>query len=59
MDLTEDQERILREAAAANEQRNKAVRRTDRGAWMADVIKEQRKRGFKGDAKVRWTLRRC
>ena len=56
MDLTEDQERILREAAAANEQRNKSVRRTDRTAWMADVIKEQRKRGFKGDAKVRWTL---
>jgi DNA replication protein DnaC len=56
MDLTEDQERILREAAAANEQRNKTVRRTDRTAWMADVIKEQRKRGFKGDAKVRWTL---
>ena len=54
MDLTEEQERMLREAAAENEA--KAARKKDRTALLADVIKAQRKRGFRGDRKIRWQL---
>lgn len=56
MDLTEEQERQLREAAAENERKAKGTQRKDRTAMMADVIRQQRKRGFRGDTKVRWTL---
>lgn len=56
MDLTEEQERQLRAAAAENERRTKAAQRKDRTKLMGEAIKAQRKRGFRGDTKVRWTL---
>ena len=57
MDLTEEQERMLREAAAENERKAEQSKKKDRTAMMADVIRQQRRRGgFKGDTKIRWTL---
>ena len=61
MDLSPEQERLLRDAAADNERKRAEIdavkARRDRTAMMADIIRQQRKGGgFKGDAKVRWTL---
>ena len=61
MDLSPEQEQLLREAAADNERKraeiDAAKKKRDRTAMMADIIRQQRKGGgFKGDAKVRWTL---
>ena len=54
MDLTEEQERLLREVAEENEA--KAAKRKDRTALLADVIKAQQKKGFRGDKRIRWRL---
>lgn len=61
MDLSPEQEQLLREAAADNERKRAEIEtakaKRDRTAMMADIIRQQRKGGgFKGDAKVRWTL---
>lgn len=61
MDLSPEQEQLLREAAADNERKRAEIEaakaKRDRTARMADIIRQQRKGGgFKGDAKVRWTL---
>ena len=57
MDLTREQEELLKQVAAENERKAEQSKKKDRTAMMADVIKQQRKRGgFKGDTKIRWTL---
>lgn len=61
MDLSPEQEQLLREAAADNERKRAEIEaakaKRDRTARMADVIRQYRRSGgFKGDAKVRWTL---
>lgn len=61
MDLSPEQEQLLREAAADNERKRAEIEaakaKRDRTARMADVIRQYRRSGgFKGDAKVRWRL---
>lgn len=61
MDLSPEQEQLLREAAADNERKRAEIEaakaKRDRTARMADVIRQYRRSGgFKGDAKVRWQL---
>ena len=56
MDLTEEQERMLREAAAENERKAEAAKKKDRTAQMGDVVRAMAKHGFAGDTKVRWRL---
>jgi len=53
MELTHEQEQMLKQVAAENEAKSK---KKDRTALMGDVIRAQRKRGFKGDTKIRWRL---
>lgn len=61
MDLSQEQEALLKQVAAENERKRAEIEaaeaKRDRTRQMGDVIKAQRKRGFKGDTKVRWTLR--
>lgn len=40
----------------AEEQARTQQQQRDRTALMADVIKQQRRRGFKGDTRIRWRL---
>ena len=57
MDLTREQEELLKQVAAENERKAEQSKKKDRTAMMADVIRQQRRRGgFKGDTKIRWTL---
>lgn len=60
MDLKPEDEQLLRQVAEDNERKRAemeaAKAKRDRSKLMADVIKAQRKRGFKGDTKVRWRL---
>ena len=60
MDLRPEQEQLLRQAAEDNERKRAEIEaakaRKDRTKLMADVIKRQRRIGFKGDTKVRWRL---
>ena len=61
MDISPEQEQLLREAAADNERKRAEIEaakaKRDRTARMADVIRQYRRSGgFKGDAKVRWRL---
>ena len=56
MDLTPEQEQLLRQTAAENERKAAADKKPDRTRLMADVIKRQKKVGFKGDTKIRWQL---
>jgi DNA replication protein DnaC len=61
MDLSPEQEQLLREAAADNERKRAEIEaakaKRDRTAMMDDVIRQYRRSGgFKGDAKVRWRL---
>ena len=53
----ETREALQQIAAAQHAATESAKKKRDRTAMMADVIRQQRKGGgFKGDAKVRWTL---
>lgn len=57
MDLTEEQEKLLKQVAAENERKAKVAAKRDRTALMADVIKDRRRHGgFLADTKIRWTL---
>lgn len=56
MDLTEEQERLLREVAEENERKAQASKRKDRTALLADIVRAQQKKGFRGDRKIRWRL---
>ena len=53
----ETREALQQIAAAQHAATDAAKKKRDRTAMMADIIRQQRKGGgFKGDAKVRWTL---
>jgi DNA replication protein DnaC len=61
MDLSPEQERLLREAAEENERKRAETEaqkaKRDRTRLMADVIRKYQHDGtFKGDTKIRWTL---
>ena len=56
MDLTQEQEELLKQVAQENDAKSAAQRRKDRTRQMDDVVRAMRRRGFKGDDKVRWML---
>lgn len=56
MDLKPEQEEALLRVAEENKRKAEAAKKRDRTKLMGDAINAQRKRGFKGDAKVRWQL---
>ena len=56
MDLTQEQEELLKQVAQENDAKSAAQRRKDRTRQMDDVVRAMRRRGFKGDEKVRWML---
>jgi len=57
MDLSPEQEQMLREAAAENERKAEAMKRQNRTVLMDDIIRQYRRSGnFRGDNKIRWTL---
>ena len=56
MELTEDQEKLLMQVAAENERKAALNIRKDRTRQMGDVVKQMKKRGFRGDQKIRWQL---
>lgn len=56
MDLRPEQEEMLKRVAEENKRKAEAAKKKDRTKLMGDAIKAQRKRGFKGDTKVRWVL---
>lgn len=54
MELTEEQEQLLKQVAEENERK---ARKADRSKQMGDIIRQYRHTGgFKGDTKIRWTL---
>jgi len=55
--IDDETREALQQIADAQHAATDATKKRDRTAMMADVIRQQRKGGgFKGDAKVRWTL---
>lgn len=55
--IDDETREALQQIADAQHAATDAAKKRDRTAMMADVIRQQRKSGgFKGDAKVRWTL---
>ena len=56
MDLKPEQEQLLRQLAENARRKAEERKQKDRTKLMADIIKAQRKRGFRGDTKVRWQL---
>ena len=56
MDLPQEQEELLKQVAQENDAKSAAQRRKDRTRQMDDVVRAMRRRGFKGDDKVRWML---
>ena len=55
--IDDETREALQQIAEAQHADTDATKKRDRTAMMADVIRQQRKGGgFKGDAKVRWTL---
>lgn len=53
MDLRPEQEQLLRQVAENNRRQEE---RKNRSKLLSDIIREQSKRGFRPDAKVRWQL---
>ena len=56
MDLRPEQEQLLRQVAEASRRRAEEEKKNDRTRMMGDVILAQRRRGFRGDDKVRWRM---
>lgn len=56
MDLTDEQKARLIEAQNRIDAEHAESKKKDRVALMGDIIKQQRRRGFKGDTKIRWRL---
>ena len=56
MDLTDEQKARLIEAQNRIDAEHAKSKKKDRVALMGDIIKQQRRRGFKGDTKIRWRL---
>jgi len=56
MDLTREQEELLKQVAAENERKAEQSKKKDRTRQMGDVVKAMSKRGFKQSGKVCWRL---